>query len=135
MSRPKLLIEQWLPIETIGAECMRDASAAKKPPLNRLHIWWARRPLTVSRAAILVLQRRLSRPTSHAAPSQFGEAPLAMAGGRPSIPFLAPVGPPQDFVHVPDANLQQMDQHGSHLGHAHLWLFFPPAVPVGAQGT
>jgi adenine-specific DNA methylase len=53
MSRPKLLIEQWLPIETIGAECMRDASAAKKPPLNRLHVWWARRPLTVSRAAIL----------------------------------------------------------------------------------
>jgi len=53
VSRPKLLIEQWLPIEAIGAECMRDASAAKKPPLNRLHIWWARRPLTVSRAAIL----------------------------------------------------------------------------------
>jgi putative DNA methylase len=53
MSRPKLLIEQWLPIEAIGAECMRDASAAKKPPLNRLHVWWARRPLTVSRAAIL----------------------------------------------------------------------------------
>jgi adenine-specific DNA methylase len=53
MSRPRLLIEQWLPIETIGAECMRDASAAKKPPLNRLHVWWARRPPTVSRAAIL----------------------------------------------------------------------------------
>ena len=53
MARPKLLIEQWLPIEKIGAECMRDASAAKKPPLNRLHVWWARRPLTVSRAAIL----------------------------------------------------------------------------------
>ena len=49
----RLLIEQWLPIETIGTECMRDASTAKKPPLNRLHVWWARRPLTVSRAAIL----------------------------------------------------------------------------------
>jgi len=53
VSKPKLLIEQWLPIEAIGAECMRDASAARKPPLNRLHVWWARRPLTVSRAAIL----------------------------------------------------------------------------------
>jgi adenine-specific DNA methylase len=53
MPRTKLLIEQWLPIEVIGAECMRDASAAQKPPLNRLHVWWARRPLTVSRAAIL----------------------------------------------------------------------------------
>lgn len=51
--RPRLLIEEWLPIEKIGAESLRDASAAKKPPLNRLHVWWARRPLTVSRAAIL----------------------------------------------------------------------------------
>jgi len=53
MSRPRVLIEQWLPIDQIGAECMRDTSAAQKPPLNRLHVWWARRPLTVSRAAIL----------------------------------------------------------------------------------
>jgi adenine-specific DNA methylase len=53
MPHTKLLIEQWLPIAPIGAECMRDQSAAQKPPLNRLHVWWARRPLTVSRAAIL----------------------------------------------------------------------------------
>lgn len=50
---PPTLIESWLPFETIGAESLRDASAARKPPLNRLHVWWARRPLTVSRAAIL----------------------------------------------------------------------------------
>ena len=52
-SRPPVLIERWFPIDVIGAESMRDASAAKKPPLNRLHVWWARRPLTASRAAIL----------------------------------------------------------------------------------
>lgn len=34
-----LLIESWLPIEAIGAESLRDASAARKPPLNRLHVW------------------------------------------------------------------------------------------------
>jgi len=51
--RPTTLIEDWLPFDTIGAESLRDASAAQKPPLNRLHVWWARRPLTVSRAAIL----------------------------------------------------------------------------------
>ncbi len=51
--RPSLLIESWLPFDAIGAESLRDASAAQKPPLNRLHVWWARRPLTVSRAAIL----------------------------------------------------------------------------------
>jgi adenine-specific DNA methylase len=53
MSRPRLLIEQWLPIAAIGAECMRENSTGQHPPLNRLHVWWARRPLTVSRAAIL----------------------------------------------------------------------------------
>ena len=54
MSRPKLLIEQWLPIEAIGAECMRERGASSAlPPLYFLHIWWARRPLTVSRAAVL----------------------------------------------------------------------------------
>ncbi len=51
---PKLLIEQWLPIEAIGAECMRERGASSAlPPLYFLHVWWARRPLTVSRAAIL----------------------------------------------------------------------------------
>ena len=53
MNPPKLLIEQWLPIAEIGAECTRDTSAAIHPPLHRLHVWWARRPLTVSRAAVL----------------------------------------------------------------------------------
>jgi len=47
------LIEQWLPAATIGAESLRDASAAKKPPNSRLHVWWARRPLTGSRAAVV----------------------------------------------------------------------------------
>ncbi|MCL4868346.1 MAG: DUF1156 domain-containing protein [Anaerolineae bacterium] len=50
---PNVLIEDWLPIDKVGAESLRDASAARKPPLNRLHVWWARRPLTVSRAAII----------------------------------------------------------------------------------
>ncbi len=50
---PQSLIESWLPFDAIGAESLRDASAAQKPPLNRLHVWWARRPLTISRAAIV----------------------------------------------------------------------------------
>ncbi|MFZ5915518.1 MAG: DUF1156 domain-containing protein [Chloroflexota bacterium] len=53
MTQPTALIEDWLPFDVIGAESLRDASAAQKPPLNRLHVWWARRPLTVSRAAVL----------------------------------------------------------------------------------
>jgi len=54
MPAKKLLIEQWLPIEAIGAECMRERGASSAlPPLYFLHVWWARHPLTVSRAAIL----------------------------------------------------------------------------------
>jgi adenine-specific DNA methylase len=54
MPRPRVLIEQWLPIDQIGAECMRERGASSAlPPLYFLHVWWARRPLTVSRTAIL----------------------------------------------------------------------------------
>lgn len=51
--RPRLLIEEWLPIAEIGIEALREGGAAIKPPPNRLHVWWARRPLVASRAAIL----------------------------------------------------------------------------------
>ena len=47
------LIEEWLPINEISIEAIRERSAASAlPPVNWLHVWWARRPLTVSRAAI-----------------------------------------------------------------------------------
>jgi putative DNA methylase len=52
--RADMLIENWFPFETVGAECMRERGASSAlPPLYFLHVWWARRPLTVSRAAIL----------------------------------------------------------------------------------
>jgi putative DNA methylase len=54
MPRARVLIEQWLPIDQIGAERMRERGASSAlPPLYFLRVWWARRPLTVSRAAIL----------------------------------------------------------------------------------
>jgi len=54
MTPPRVLIEQWLPIAEIGAECLRERGASSAlPPLYFLHVWWARRPLTVCRAAIL----------------------------------------------------------------------------------
>ncbi len=52
--RPKVLIEDWLPVAAIGAESQRERGASSAlPPLYFLHVWWARRPLTASRAAIL----------------------------------------------------------------------------------
>ena len=54
MTRPRVLIEDWLPIEAIGVESKRERGASSAlPPLYFLHVWWARRPLTTSRAAIL----------------------------------------------------------------------------------
>ena len=47
------LIEDWLPINEISIEAIRERSAASAlPPVNWLHVWWARRPLTVSRATV-----------------------------------------------------------------------------------
>lgn len=47
------LIEQWFPGAIVGAESLRErASASSLPPLNFLHVWWARRPLASSRAAV-----------------------------------------------------------------------------------
>ena len=51
---PKRLIEEWLPIKEISVESRRERAASNAlPPLYYLHVWWARRPLTASRAAIL----------------------------------------------------------------------------------
>ena len=47
------LIEHYLPIDEISIESIRERNAVSAlPPVNYLHIWWARRPLTTSRAAI-----------------------------------------------------------------------------------
>jgi putative DNA methylase len=52
--RPDLLIEDWFPFGTVGAESMRERGASSAlPPLYFLHVWWARRPLAISRAAIV----------------------------------------------------------------------------------
>ena len=47
------LIEDWLPINPISVESVRERNAASAlPPVNWLHVWWARRPLAISRAAV-----------------------------------------------------------------------------------
>lgn len=52
MVRP--LIEQWFPAAAVGAESLRERGASSAlPPINFLHVWWARRPLTTCRAAVV----------------------------------------------------------------------------------
>ena len=48
------LIEDWLPIAELGEESVRERrSMTALPPTYYLHVWWARRPLVASRAAVL----------------------------------------------------------------------------------
>ena len=48
------LIERWLPISALGIESTRERTPMTPfPAPNRLHVWWARRPLVASRAAVL----------------------------------------------------------------------------------
>ncbi|MCK6210515.1 DUF1156 domain-containing protein [Georgenia sp. EYE_87] len=52
--QPRVLIEDWLPVQELGIESRRERGAASAlPPLNFLHIWWARRPLVASAAVVL----------------------------------------------------------------------------------
>jgi len=54
MSSDTRLIERWLPIAALGEESVRERrSMTALPPTYYLHVWWARRPLVASRAAIL----------------------------------------------------------------------------------
>ncbi len=54
-TRPRVLIEDWLPVEEIGIECVRESAPipGQFPKIKTLHVWWARRPLVASAAAVL----------------------------------------------------------------------------------
>lgn len=52
--RPRVLIEDWLPVRELGIESVRERSALHSlPPISFLHVWWARRPLVTSAAVVL----------------------------------------------------------------------------------
>ncbi len=54
IEKPRVLIEDWLPVAELGIESRRERGAASAlPPLSFLHIWWARRPLVASAAVAL----------------------------------------------------------------------------------
>lgn len=51
--RPRVLIEDWLPVKELGIESRRErAVVTTLPPLNWLHVWWARRPIVASAAVV-----------------------------------------------------------------------------------
>ena len=53
INNKRRLIEDWLPVNEISIENIREGDTPSAlPPINWLHAWWARRPLAVSRAAV-----------------------------------------------------------------------------------
>ena len=47
------LIEDWLPINEISIEVMREGGVlAGHPPVSQLHVWWSRKPLIAARATV-----------------------------------------------------------------------------------
>jgi putative DNA methylase len=53
-SERRVLIDEWFPTGEVGVESVRERSASSAlPPLYFLHVWFARRPLVASRAAVL----------------------------------------------------------------------------------
>ncbi|MBF6555077.1 MAG: DUF1156 domain-containing protein [Acidimicrobiales bacterium] len=55
MTRPRVLIEDWFPIEELGIESRRESAPipGQFPKLKTLHVWWARRPLAASAGTVL----------------------------------------------------------------------------------
>ena len=54
-TRPRLFIEKYLPVAELGIESVRESTPIPNqfPKLKTLHVWWARRPLVASSAAVL----------------------------------------------------------------------------------
>ena len=79
------LIEKWLPINEVSTEAIRERAAASAlPPINWLHVWWARRPLAPSRASVL-----LSLIPETADTPQTRTAAFDLLGTSPNIHLIA----------------------------------------------
>jgi putative DNA methylase len=54
MPAPRVLAEDWLPVAELGTESQRERTISVAiPPLSRIHVWWARRPLAASAGVVL----------------------------------------------------------------------------------
>jgi putative DNA methylase len=123
MSGPRL-IERWLPIAEIGEESVRERrSMTALPPTYYLHVWWARRPLVASRAAVLasLLPADADRKTFmhvlgiHGDP---GRAKRLMdVARRTGIRVDDPYGYKRAFTYVPSkADRAWIDSEGERAG-------------------
>ena len=103
------LIERWLPIAELGIESLRERTPMTPfPAPNRLHVWWARRPLVASRAAVLasVLPADADRGQFLHALGIHGDPVTARRrideAKRTGVRVKNPYGYERAFKHVPD---------------------------------
>jgi len=107
----RALIEEWMPIAEIGIESIRERTPMTPfPAPNRLHVWWARRPLVASRAAILgaLLPHDADRKKFMHALGIHGDpiaAKIAVEKARRSGERISnPYTYPRAFSHTPSQN-------------------------------
>ena len=137
-TRPRLLIEDWLPAAAIGVECIRERSTGQQPPDKRFHVWWARRPLVASRAAVLasvlpadfprdVFERLMGfwGPTSQIVA---GEA-LLIAAKASGAKIVNPHGPRAFRAALTDKDLSR-----AHAAATRLWGYLPIIMDPMAGG-
>ena len=99
--KAKKLIEVALPIKEISAESVRD-KYVHTGHLSTLHIWWARRPLPLCRAAVFA--SLVPDPLDTNCPQAFKDAVTSLvkdASGMPykpykDIPYTAIQDPMED---------------------------------------
>jgi putative DNA methylase len=75
----KKLIEVALPLEAINVASAREKTIRRGQPAN-LHLWWARRPITASRAVIFT--SLVDDPDNPNALPEFVEACQALPKGK-----------------------------------------------------
>jgi len=115
MADDRRLIEEWLPIAELGEESVRERrSMTALPPIYYLHVWWARRPLVASRAAVLasLLPANASRTAFlhtvgiHGDPVKTRRR-IDMAKRTGEDLGLNPYGYPRAFTHLPNPEDRQ----------------------------
>ena len=137
MSSAPRLIERWLPIAEIGIESLRERTPMTPfPAPNRLHVWWARRPLVASRAAILASllpadadhDRFLRVMGIHGNPVKARDA--IDRARRTGVRVEDPYGYPRSFAYVPSASDREWLK--ANLGTRHSATVLDPTAGGGS---
>ena len=95
MTQRKKLIEVALPLEAINAASAREKTVRRGQPAN-LHLWWARRPITASRA--IIFTSLVEDPDAPNAPQEFVEACKHLRKGANAQVYDSPRQRLFDFI-------------------------------------